>query len=76
MSKLMYTTLIYVIIYVMTSVPVAVLTWIITKNISRAIAKTTKKPVSAYTRICMAAINSAVAIAYVALYITAVIVLQ
>ena len=72
MSKLMYITL----IYVMTSVPVAVLTWIITKNISRAIAKTTKKPVSAYTRICMAAINSAVAIAYVALYITAVIVLQ
>ena len=72
MSKLMYITL----IYVMTSVPLAVLTWIITKNISRAIAKTTKKPVSAYTRICMAAINSAVAIAYVALYITAVIVLQ
>lgn len=72
MSKLMYITL----IYVMTSVPLAVLTWIITKNISRAIAKTTKKPVSAYTRICMAAINSAVAIAYVALYITAVIALQ
>ena len=72
MSKLMYITL----IYVMTSVPLAVLTWIITKNISRAIAKTTKKPVSAYTRICMAAINSAVAIAYVALYINAVIVLQ
>ena len=72
MSKLMYITL----IYVMTSVPLAVLTWITTKNISRAIAKTTKKPASAYTRICMAAINSAVAIAYVALYITAVIVLQ
>ena len=63
-------------IYIITAIPFALAVLILTRLATRALTRNATPAKVAYTRICMAAVGSALNIAYLTVYLIATVSLQ